>query len=473
MQDLLFISIFFPLMLLSLIQPWSGLLSYGWIVFLEPESQLFSFAAEVPFSLIIAFTTALGWAFAKEKKSFEVDLTTMLFVALMIVTALSTANSLMLSTSEEAFQNLLKITALLFLLRVMLTSRVRLHSYIWLLVFAMILLGLKESLLFVLAAGADQVADPEQLEIGDRYHLAVAMLFAVPMLNYLRLQSRYRWVQICLFATKFAIVAAVILTGSLVGFLSLLVMTTCLLWTSKRLIPSLLMLVILAVGLHSLTPTLWKERFGMSHQVEVQAKNHQLLAWQTYLTAALDRPLTGAGPKALQHPPVFERYAPALDEVNVQYLSLLGAQSGLFQILGDLGFIGLVIYVALLAAGFFNARWINQQAHGRPDLDWLGDLGRMVQISLIVFCISGAALAIPFNDLFLSLLVMLSATRCMAKEKTAEQRPSPAQRRSKSAVPVDMSAIAAIWQGAADTKTSGLHRRHSDRRVASNSASAK
>ena len=79
MRDLLFVLIFSPLVLLSLIRPWSGLLTFSWIAFLKPQSILMSLGTQVPFTLIIAITTTIGWALSKERKGFEIDLTAILF----------------------------------------------------------------------------------------------------------------------------------------------------------------------------------------------------------------------------------------------------------------------------------------------------------------------------------------------------------------------------------------------------------
>ena len=47
-----------------------------------------------------------------------------------------------------------------------------------------------------------------RLEVIDRHHLAFAMLIALPLLNYLWLQSRHRWTQICLLAATVVMVTA-------------------------------------------------------------------------------------------------------------------------------------------------------------------------------------------------------------------------------------------------------------------------
>ena len=295
------------------------------------------------------------------------------------------------------------------------------------------------------------------------------MLLAVPLMNYLRMQSKHRWMQIGLLCAMVMTVMAVLATYSRGGFIGLLAMGAFLWWKSKSRILALVALLVIAVGLHSVAPDRWKERMGTieSAKTEDSSFKLRLLSWHAYARAAFDRPLTGAGFYALQHGPVYFSYSPGRDLVDVANDSPRAAHSIYFQVLGDLGFIGFFVYIALLVVGFWNARWIVQEARGRPDLEWMGDLGRMIQVSMIAFCIAGAALSMAFYDYFLSLLIVLSAVRQMAMAKLGERRKKKTSRRKKhGAVAVDATAIASIWQKAADTKVTRLRgRRPGDRLV--------
>ncbi|MGI9419984.1 MAG: putative O-glycosylation ligase, exosortase A system-associated [Geminicoccaceae bacterium] len=464
MRDLLFLSIFSPLTLLSLVHPWSGLLTFGWIAFLKPHTFIFSFAAQVPFNLVIAISTALGWAISREKKSFQLDLTAALIIALVAVTALSTAVSLAPAESQVELIKLIKTVAFLFLLRVMLTSRVRLHGYIWLMAFAMGFFGLNGGTLFIVSGGAHHLSGPPQSEIGDRNNLALAMLLAVPLMNYLRLQSRHRWMQIALMGAMVMTVLAVLATYSRGGFIGLIAMGAFLWWKSKSRILALIALLVVAVGLNSVAPERWKERMGTIETANTEDNSFKLrlLSWYTYAAAAVDRPLTGAGPYALQSAHAYFRYAPGRDVIDVPNDRPRAAHSIYFQVLGDLGFTGLLVYIALLATGFWNAHRICRATKGRPELDWMGDLGRMIQVSMIAFCVAGAALSMAFYDYFLSLLIVLSSLRQMMPA-TAGERPAKASSRSKrrsepppDGAPVDTTAIAGIWQKAAAAKVTRL-----------------
>ena len=77
---------------------------------------------------------------------------------------------------------------------------------------------------FIMTNGAEPIAVPLQSEFGDRDHLALAMLIAAPLINYLRLRSQHRWVQVSLVALMVMIIIAVLATSSYGGFFSLLAM---------------------------------------------------------------------------------------------------------------------------------------------------------------------------------------------------------------------------------------------------------
>ena len=161
------------------------------------------------------------------------------------------------------------------------------------------------------------------------------------------------------------------------------------------------------------------------------------------------------------------------DEAGIENIKPRQTPSVYFQVLGDLGFVGFAVYIALLVTGFLNARWISQQAKGREDLKWMGDLGCMLQASMIAFSASGAFLSIPFYDYFLSLLVVLSAVRCIAPELVNDPATRPSHRPIRSAEAVNKQAIAHIWQKAADNKVSHLRGRRSGTRLTSNSGAIK
>jgi probable O-glycosylation ligase (exosortase A-associated) len=357
----------------------------------------------------------------------------------------------------------------------MLTSRVRLHAYIWLMAFAMGFFGLNGGTLFIVTAGSHHLSGPLQSEIADRNHLALAMLLAVPLMNYLRLQSRHRWMQLGLIGAMVMTVMAVLATYSRGGFIGLIAMGAFLWWKSKSRILVLLTFLVLAVGLNSVAPDSWKERMGTIETAKTEDNSFKLRlhSWSTYLATALDRPLTGAGLHALQSSAVFFRYAPDPAVFGVTNHKPRAAHSIYLQVLGDLGLAGFALYMALLATGFWNAHWLARETRRQPELEWMADLGRMIQVSMVAFFITGAALSMAFYDYFLSLLVVLAAVRQMAEAKIGQRISRRQARAERHQTPVDTTQIAGIWQKAADKKVTRLRGHRPGRRLAPEDGAAK
>jgi O-antigen ligase len=85
------------------------------------------------------------------------------------------------------------------------------------------------------------------------------------------------------------------------------------------------------------------------------------------------------------------------------------AHSIYFEVLGDTGFAGLALYVAMLACAWLNTALVLAAARKRPDLDWADELARMLQVSLVGLMVGGAALSMAYYDGFMIVLMITAA----------------------------------------------------------------
>ncbi len=413
MRDALFLLGFVPLPLLALASPWLGLLAWGWIAFQQPHRALWGFAADLPYNLIIAGATLLGWLLSRERKAPQLDLTSLLLLLFGAAIALSTTFSLAPELSAKPASEFGKNLVFLLLLANLLTTRARLHGFVWLQAFCLGYYGLMGGALFILTGGQHNFTGPSGTAIGDRNNLALALLLAVPLMNYLRLHSRQRWLQLALIGAMLMTVLAVLGTYSRGGFVGLLAMGAVLWWRSRRRLLALAAIGLVAASLAAVAPDSWKQRMGtieQAHEVDNSFKL-RLQSWYAHLNAARDRPLVGAGPYALQTAPVYFHYAPDQDVVAVVNDRPRAAHSIYFQVLGELGLTGFLLYAGLLLTAARNARWVERHSRARPELAWLHDLARMLQASLAAFLVAGAGLSMAYYDYFFALTIVLAALR--------------------------------------------------------------
>ena len=143
--------------------------------------------------------------------------------------------------------------------------------------------------------------------------------------------------------------------------------------------------------------------------------------WGAAIKIALARPLTGAGFKATESQAVVDRYAPGT-EARAPHNVYLG-------VLAEHGFIGLLIWAAMLLSGWRNSRWIQHNAGGRPEWRWAGDFARMSQASLVAYSVVGSFGNYAYWDYYLTIIGLLAAARRIMQQPALPQ-PSPAASRA-------------------------------------------
>ncbi|HWT52855.1 MAG TPA: hypothetical protein VN113_11850, partial [Caulobacter sp.] len=126
-------------------------------------------------------------------------------------------------------------------------------------------------------------------------------------------------------------------------------------------------------------------------------------AWRTSYEIASQRPL-GAGFSAVKLDAVVQRF-PTQGGLTVGR----AAHSIYFEVLGDHGFIGLALYLAVVAAALLNTFRVLALTRHRPDLAWANQLARMLQVSIVAFLVGGSALSMAYYD---GVLIILGLTAC-------------------------------------------------------------
>ena len=99
------------------------------------------------------------------------------------------------------------------------------------------------------------------------------------------------------------------------------------------------------------------------------------------------------------------------------------AHSIYFQVLGDHGFVGLALYLGMLATAWWYAAAVRRRARRSDHLAWMADLAGMIQVSLVAFVVAGAGLSMAYYDLLYLLLGTVIALRQMVLQGAAQEQP--------------------------------------------------
>jgi probable O-glycosylation ligase (exosortase A-associated) len=110
----------------------------------------------------------------------------------------------------------------------------------------------------------------------------------------------------------------------------------------------------------------------------------------------------GGGFRAFS-PELFHRFAPDPDFYR-------DAHSIFFEVLGEHGYIGIVLYLLMGLATVIRASRIQRLTRGRPDLQWAAQLTRMCQVSLVGYIVGGAFLGLAYFDLPYVIMALVVVT---------------------------------------------------------------
>jgi probable O-glycosylation ligase (exosortase A-associated) len=255
--------------------------------------------------------------------------------------------------------------------------------------------------IFTLMTGGNyHVLGPERTIIGDNNQLALALLMCLPLANYLRLQSANRYISWGLTAGMGLTLIAVIGSYSRGAMVALGALAIFGWFRSRHKILFLALAVVFAIGALNFMPDAFWDRIGTIQTAQDDASFHgRVVAWKVAASYADDHFPFGAGFYGPQLPGIFHAYFPN-EEPHA-------AHSIYFQVLGEHGYVGLAIYLIMLGGAFWTAGRILRATRGVEELTWARNLALMMQTSLLVFCVGGAALSMAYYDVLILCVALL------------------------------------------------------------------
>jgi probable O-glycosylation ligase (exosortase A-associated) len=388
--------------------PYVGVLLWSWFTLQQPHREVYGIAHSAPLNFILALVTLGAWFFSRERKTPPAGFMLWMFVIFLLWIAVSLFFAIDLELSWPNWDQIWKIFLLGFMVAAMSSSRIRIYALVWIIVISLFYYGVKGGLFTILTGGHYHVLGPETTQIADNNKLALALLMVVPLANYLRGQVADRRLSLLLrVAIGLTIVSVVgsYSRGALIGLGALGVYM--LLRTRHRFVYLAMSAVLVLLIVSFMPETFFHRAATISETSDLSAGTAsvdasfqaRLDSWWVAWAYASDHFPLGAGFGGLTLPAIYNYYVPG----HFAYV----AHSIYFQVLGDLGFVGLAIYLIILAAAFFKCSRIMSVTKDAPELLWAYDLAVAIQASLFVFCVSGAGLSAAYYDLLYIELGML------------------------------------------------------------------
>lgn len=416
MRDILITLIVFSSLPFILRNPVNGVLMWVWISVMNPHTQGWGFATTFPFAFIIAVATLFSFAISRMPKTLPVSGITFALIGLILWMNVTTLFAMFPVSAYPQWGKVMKIMLMSVVTMMVIRSREDIQRFMWVLTLSLGYYGVKGGIFTIRSGGVDRVWGPESTFIADNNAIALALIMTIPLMRYLQQRSTQRWVRHGMTAMMLLSALAALGSYSRGALLAIGAMVMFMWMKGRHKMLGGLLIALLTPLAFLFMPDRWSERMDSinTYQADESALG-RINAWHMAWNLAKDR-FFGGGFE-IAEPLTFFLYAPNPADIHA-------AHSIYFQALGEHGFVGLGLYLLLLAATWRSASWIIRHARQQPDLEWAEQLATMIQASFIGFAVGGAFLSLLYFDVPYYLMAAIVATRLLVAQQQATAAPA-------------------------------------------------
>jgi putative inorganic carbon (HCO3(-)) transporter len=403
LRGLLLTSFFVGSLPFCFVRPFYGVILWIIVAFLNPQAYTWTAFDAFPWAVAVAVPTIAGTlAFNRDFQrlaSREVFLILVLWVWFTITTVVSTHTTLFLHHAADTWYhwNLVSKILLMSLLMIpIVNSFERLQVLIIVIACCFGVYVLKSVPFLILTGGSYRLYGPPRSMIADNNDFGLALNMTAPLFYFLARTETKPWMKRAFAFLFVATIPAVFFTYSRGAMIGLIVVMGLIFIQSRNrfaLIPVLVLGIVVAI---SFAPDSWRKRMDPTRPDAVDASaRSRLNAWAYARALAADYPVAGGG-FATFTPELFQRYAPNVNDIH-------GPHSVYFQILAEHGYVGLLLYLSLVASCFLASYRLVREARAREDESIL-IYARMLRLSMIGFLTSGIFLGRAYFDYYFAIV---------------------------------------------------------------------
>jgi probable O-glycosylation ligase (exosortase A-associated) len=420
MRDLALFGVMLFMVPMALRNGLVAFLLWGYFSLLTPKFYLYGFMQNLRYAFFFA-AIAIIYIAVKKIKNIGVmkwQSTNILLVLFLLHGAISSFMGIDPNPlNEDRLVFFAKGVTFCLLMPYFINTRWRVHALLVMIALGLGAHGVIEGLKYISSAGVHRVGGIPNSSLSDNNLFAVGMVMVIPIMIYLSQYSRNKLVAMGYAIAALLTVLCVLGTNSRGGFLGLAAVGGWLFLTTRKKFRAMLFIVAGCIVVYYFAPDVWFERMSTINSADEDASfMGRIAAWRISSAIALANPLFGGGFHAVEIQWIWDLYREApnlLPFVPQQDIPLLAkaSHSIYFQVLGDMGFIGMALFVAILTNAFWVARDIRCLAAKREEHEWLVDLAKLIMVSLVAYMVSGGGVGLAYYELSWILLSLLGIMR--------------------------------------------------------------
>lgn len=409
MRDVLVTLLIFGLIPPILKYPWTGVLVFAWISIFNPHRYAYGFAYDFPFAMIVGAVTVFSMMVNLKQVRLPINSITLLLMALPLWMTVTLLFALEPAAALVRWEEVMKTFFFVLVSASLLHSRKQLEAFLWVIVASIGFYGIKGGIFTLLGGGGEKVyGPPGDSFLSDNNAISVALIMTIPLMQFLSTTVSSKSIRLAIYCSMLLSGLAILGSFSRGAFVGLMMMALFLWFKSKKkLVLGILLLpaIVLSVGF---MPATWTSRMDTIGEYENDASAQgRINSWRMSINLANDRPLVGGGFEPYEAK-TFAKYAPDPTDIHA-------AHSIYFQMLGEHGYVGLLLFLSLGLAAWMTARKTIKLSSDDTSFIWESGAARAIQVSLIGFATSGAFVNISYWDFPYYEIVILMASYLIAR----------------------------------------------------------
>lgn len=416
LRQILFLLTYFGLMPAVVVSPFAGVLLYKWMEYLTPADAYFVSLLPDKLSFTMAAVTFAMWLVRENKRLPRAPLVFWILITYFLWTNFSSLFALAPQAGAFKWERTDKVIGFSILMAQMMSTSVRLEAFAWVQVICIAFTAIPGMLKTIYWGGGGLVV----IGVGgsfvdDRVAFAVVLPMILPLALFLTrrttLLPRSRATTFGLYGVIAACLVSLVGTFARTAVFSGGTALILLVGKARNKIWMFLAALAVVVTLFELAPGSWFQRIDTTttYQKDASAEN-RIAAWEWSWRMALEHPLVGGGYGvfSLNKMPGEDGY--------------LEAHNIFFEVVAQHGFVGLALFVWLIAAAYRSCGTVRRLTARNEDLAWANDLAGMLQISLLVFVAGGTFISIATSPFLFDLVPMIVGLRSIVERERVRPR---------------------------------------------------
>ena len=420
MRDAVFALMVLCMLPLAIARPFNGYLLWGWTGLLVPTAYFYGFMTSARVNLMFAVLTLVLIVLGRVRwRDYQLNRVTWLYLLWALHATLAFlfaygGNPYNAPYYEFLIKGLLFALVMPFFVR----DRLQFHAMFIVIALGLGIHGVLNGLKTVASAGGHNMLGPAGTMLGDRNHLSTALALVLPVLFYLQTYSVNRLIRLGFLGAFCVVVLAILGGGSRAGFIAVSVVGLWLVLTTRRKGLALALVVAAVVGFLAFAPEDVTSRLSTIKEADEDSSfMGRVIAWKISSAIALANPVFGGGFHAVQVQPIWDAFKTAPSLLGFLNLpdpefSAKAAHSIYFEVMGDLGFVGLGLFLTILLRAIWSRFTIKRLATqlGTP-YQWARDMADMLMLSVLAYMVGGASVSLGYLEVIYMVVMLMELLR--------------------------------------------------------------